>query len=629
MKRRLLNSSLGLAALLAAACAAHRPSTTVEVAPAAKHEAVSEPRLAMVDSRSGSATIVPREAREPQASQRSPVAAIAAPSRGTDDAQVIATLIDLARRDNHVQDHLRHLCLAIGPRLTSSHNLAKAQEWALEQFRSWGLEAKLEQWGEFPVGFDRGAFRGNIVGDPTPFEFTTSSWTAGTKGPTRGRVVFKPETLDQLAEVKDQLSGAWLVLRVYEESADRPKPDKEEREAVAAAIEAAGIAGEIRSSGRDLVLTGGNQRVAWDKLPTAVRVSLRGSQYKDLVARVSGGETVEVEFDIDNRFYEGPVPQYNVIADIVGSEHPDEYVIVGGHLDSWDGAQGAVDNGTGSATTLEVARLLMAAGARPKRTIRFALWSGEEQGLFGSTGYVRDHADELDRISAVYIHDGGTNYLSGLGVTYEMEPQMRQICAPLFDLNPELPFKLRVTDGFQFSADSDHAPFAQKSVPGFFWDQDGKSDYNHMHHTQYDTFDTAVPEYQEHSALVAAIAAYNTANLPSLLDRGNFKAGEPRRMGVNLNGAKLGTVNKGGKAEAAGWKVGDIVQSIDGVAVTKQSEVTNELQKGGPRKVFVLLRGTETIETVLDYSDDPEEAARAERRAMREARKQAAAKKFW
>ncbi|MEO6709989.1 MAG: hypothetical protein ABI054_00380, partial [Planctomycetota bacterium] len=319
MKRHLLNSSLCLAALLSAACASHQATKSVEVAPVAKQESAAEPQVAKLDRPSGSAAPSSRQAREPAAAQRGPQAALAAPVRGTDDAQVIATLIDLARRDNHVQDHLRHLCLEIGPRLTSSHNLAKAQEWALEQFRSWGLEAKLEQWGEFPVGFDRGPFRGNVVGDPTPFEFTTSSWTAGTKGPTRGRVVFKPETLDQVAEVKDQLPGAWLVSRVYEDTAERPKPDKEERDAVAAAIEAAGIAGEIRSSGRDLVLTGGNQRVAWDKLPTAVRVSLRGNQYKDLVARVSGGEALEVEFDIDNRFYEGPVPQYNVIADIKGS----------------------------------------------------------------------------------------------------------------------------------------------------------------------------------------------------------------------------------------------------------------------------------------------------------------------
>ncbi len=553
-----------------------------------------------------------------------------AAAREDEDAKVIANLIDLAHRDNHVQDHLRHLCLDIGPRLTSSHNLAKAQQWAVDQFRSWGLDANLEKWGDFPVGFDRGPFRGGIVGEPEKYEFTTMAWSPGTKGPTRGRALFKPDTEAQLAEVQDHLAGAWLVARVYENAADRPKVEKEARDKITAAITAAGIAGEIRGGRSDPVITDGNSRITWDKLPTTPpHVSLRGSQYKDLVARIAKGDPVEVEFDIENRFYEGPVPQYNVIADIRGSELPDEYVIVGGHLDSWDGAQGAVDNGTGSATTLEAARLLAAVGAHPKRTIRFALWSGEEQGLFGSEGYVRDHKAELDKISAVYIHDEGTNYLSGLGVTYEMEAQMRKVCAPLFGLNADMPFKLRVTDGFQFSADSDHAPFDQLGVPGFFWDQAGKSDYNHMHHTQYDTFDAAIPEYQQHSALVAAIAAYNTANLPSLISRDNFKAPEPRRMGVQLDGTKLGSITKGGMAEKAGWLVGDVVVAIDGVEVTKRDEVTNELQKGGSRKVVIVMRGTEKVETVLDYTSEPAEQQRIKRAEMRAANKQSDQKKFW
>jgi hypothetical protein len=420
-----------------------------------------------------------------------------------------------------------------------------------------------------------------------------------------------------------------LVSRSYPRGTERPKVEKEVRDKISAAIEAAGIAGEIRSAGRALVITDGNSNIKWDKLPTAVRVVVNGEHYAVLTERMEKGEAVEVEFNIDNRFYEGPVPQYNVLADIRGSEFPDEYVIVGGHLDSWDGAQGAVDNATGCATTFEAARLLMAVGARPKRTIRFALWSGEEQGLYGSRGYVRDHKDEMEKISAVYIHDGGTNYLSGLGVTYDMEAQMRRVCAPLMTLNAEMPFELRVSEGFQYRSDSDHGPFADLGVPGFFWDQDGKSDYNHMHHTQYDNFETAVPEYQKHSALVAAIAAYNTANLPALLNRDNFKAIAPRRMGVVLDGTKLGTVSRGGKALEAGWQVGDVVVTVDGVAVSSQSQVSAEIQKGGPKKVVVVRRGDELIETVLDYSDDKGEQERSERAARRAKLQQAEQKKLW
>ncbi len=602
MKRIFLSTTLSILAVLAAACAAGKTSTsTTESAPAPAMR-MSPPGVA------GAARTKASDA---------------------DDAALVERLIELAGRDNRVQDHLRHLCLSIGPRLTSSHSLASAQQWALDQFKSFGLEANLERWGEFPVGFDRGPFRGSIVGpDAVPFEFTTMAWTAGTNGPTRGRVVIKPETEAQLAEVQDRLAGAWLVTRVYEKGAERPKVSKEEKEKITAALAAADIAGDIRSGGRELVITDGNYRVAWDKLPQGTHVVLRGDQLKDLSARVEKGEELEVEFDIDNRFYEGPVPQYNVIADIRGSELPDEYVIVGGHLDSWDGAQGAVDNGTGCATTIEAARLLMASGARPRRTIRFILWSGEEQGLFGSTGYVRDHKADLDRISAVYIHDGGTNYLSGLGVTYDMEDQMRKVCEPIFGLNPDLPFKLRVNEGFVYSADSDHAPFAGAGVPGFFWDQAGKSDYNHMHHTQYDTFETAVPEYQAHSALVAAIVAYNTANLPGLLNRDNFKPLPPRRMGVQFEGAKVSSISKGGKAEEAGWKTEDVVVSVDGVAVSSREEISEELQKGGPKKKVVLRRGSETIEALIDYSGGKDEELRAQRAQKRAERKTAEQKRL-
>ncbi len=602
MKRITLNALLSLTATLVVACAADSSSEHAnDLAP--RSAAVSTVRATDLD---------------------------ALGSTVRDDAAVVAQLIELGRRDSRAEAHLRHLCLTIGPRLTSSHNLATAEQWALAQFRDWGLDAHLDRWGEYPVGFDRGPFRGHRIGaESEPFEFTTMSWTAGTQGPTRGAVLFKPETLAQLAEVKDRIAGAWLISRSYPRGSERPKVEKEERDELTAALALAGSAGEIRSAGRNLVITDGNHKIAWDELPKTVRVVLRADQFKALADSVEAGESVEVEFDIDNRFYEGPVQQYNVVADIRGSEFPDEYVIVSGHLDSWDGAQGAVDNATGCATTMEAARLLMACGAKPRRTIRFILWSGEEQGLFGSTGYVRDHKDQLERISAVYVHDGGTNYLSGLGITIDMEKQMREVCAPLFDLNPAMPFKLRVNDGFRYSPDSDHAPFAGAGVPGFFWDQSGKSDYTHMHHTQYDTFETAVNEYQEHSSLVAAIVAFNTANLQSRMNRDFFEALPPRRMGVNLDGTKLGSVTRKGMAAEAGWQVDDVVVSIDGVAISTREEISEELQKGGPRKVVVIRRGETTIETVLDFSAGKDEEQRILRAKMRAERQLAEQKKFW
>jgi hypothetical protein len=527
----------------------------------------------------------------------------------------VERIISAGRNDSKVQEHLEHLCKAIGPRLTGSTNVQHALDWCREQFASFGLRAELEHWGEFAVGFDRGPARGGMVApEQRDYQFITSAWTPGTGGPKRGPALMFPADQAALDALKGKLGGAWVVRAASTSRSFRRNPFDED---VRKAMVAEGALGEIRGSRNDLLVMGGNHDVKWDDLPKRVSITLKADDHKDLCERIGRGEPVELEFDVDNRFVQGPVPQYNVVAELRGTEKPDEYVIVCGHLDSWDGAEGAVDNGTGCATTIEAARLLVAAHARPKRSIRFCLWTGEEQGLFGSQGYVRDHADELSRISAVLNHDEGTNYLAGLSVTYEMETAMREAVAPVLALDTNMPFTLAVADGLNGRPDSDHWSFIEKGVPGFFWDQKGKADYEHCHHTQFDTFDAAIPEYQQHSAIVAAVVAYDIANLPDLLDRTNMAPVEPRRMGVDLDGNTLTMITPSGKAADAGWKTGDVIVSIDGVAVNGRQEIVGELQKGGPQKKFVLKRGEEMVETLLDYSNDPGEQKRAERAAAR------------
>jgi hypothetical protein len=552
------------------------------------------------------------------AAERSAVgSAPVAPLAVQPEPTAVERVIELGTTENRVQEHLRHLSEEIGPRLSSSRNLRRASDWTRGQFANWGLDAWIEPWGEFPVGFDRGPWSGGMVApEVVDYEFITPAWTPGTNGPVSGPVVAYPQNDLELLEALEQLSGAWVVGQPA--GGRRPnKAQKEFRTEVEAALAERGALGVIRSSGSELVRTGGNYRVVWDDLPTQVSVVLRGDQYDDLAARMEAGEDVHLEFDIDNRFTEGPIEQVNVVADLVGAELPDEYVIVCGHLDSWDGARGVNDNGTGVSTTLEAARLLAAAEARPKRTIRFILWSGEEQGLLGSKAYVDAHPELMDKISAVLNHDGGTNYLAGLGVTPEMAVQLEGVCAPLVDLSPDMPFELSEREGLPNFGSSDHASFVRAGVPGFFWRQEGRSTYTYHHHTQHDTFDGAIPEYQEHSAVVAAVTALGIANLDALLDRTNMEPIPPRRMGVQLDGTAVSRVFPGSKAEEAGWEAEDEILAIDGTAIETRSGVVEALQAGGPRKVVVIKRGDETVETVLDYSGDEEEAERVRRREER------------
>lgn len=550
---------------------------------------------------------------------------VASPAKTT-----VERLIELARTNNRVQDHLRYLSLEIGPRLTGSARLQLACEWSREQFASYGLDARLEPWGEFPVGFERGPWTGGMVAPvELAFEFNTMSWTPGTHGPQRGPALAYPTTEEELAALEDKLAGAWLVRPpgtewkneageiVFEKPA---QPSNDLVKKVQERLTAKGALGEVRGARGDLLVTGGNHQISWDDLPKLVSVRVRKDHHDQLWMHLVKGEPVELSFDIDNRFVQGPVTQHNVVADLVGAEKPDELVLVGGHLDSWDGAQGTVDNGTGSATTLEAARLLAAVGARPKRTIRFVLWTGEEQGLYGSQKYVEQHPELLPKISVVLIHDEGTNYLSGLGVTAAMFTAMQQACAPLVGLNAELPFALEQVDALPNFVGSDNDSFVQAGVPGLFWRQSGRSEYEHYHHTQYDTFDAAIPEYQEHSALVVALAALGVADLPELLDRTNMKAPEPRRMGVQLDGTKITEVTEDSRAKEAGLVAGDVILSIDGEETKNQASVSRALRSGGSVKVVKVKRADEAFEVTLDWSQDPDEPRRLVQMAEREAR---------
>lgn len=434
------------------------------------------------------------------------------------DQDTIQRLLTIGKNDNKVWDHLTYLTQKIGPRLTASPNLAKAYEWTQKKFREFGCtNVHLEKWGEWAVGFERGSRQiGRMVSpEKLEFEFTSPSWTPGTNGHLKGIAVAEPTTMEEFAAVKDKLKGAWLVSK-----AAAPRRGAEPTE-LQKAIAESGIAGTVYGSRNELVITGGNYNITWDKLPTDVRVTIRKSDMDKVQALMTEGKPVTLEFDMRNRFVKGPIPIYNVVAEIKGSEKPDEVVIVSGHLDSWDGpgSQGACDNGTGTCVTLEAARLLCAAKAKPKRTIRFILWTGEEQGLFGSRAYVEAHKAELDKISAVFVDDGGTNYEGGLTCNAEMKPILEAAIQPAHWAFIGMPMQIRVADRIPRGGGSDHASFNAVGVPGFFWMETGRADYNFVHHTQHDRLEQAIPEYLVQSSTNAAIVSYFVACAPTLLPR--------------------------------------------------------------------------------------------------------------
>jgi carboxypeptidase Q len=442
----------------------------------------------------------------------------------------VLQIIDEGKNRNQTMDHLRYLCEEIGPRLTGSSRLERAHRWSAQLFEEFGLEnVRLQEWGQLPVRFDRGPSSGRMVApDERKFEFTTRSWSAGTDGPVRGVVLPEPQTEEELEAIAEKLSGAWILRKLGSD----PSP-------LVNRLDTAGIAGYVTAARGEIVNTGGVRGIMQlkiDEISPIVTAIIRRSDYDAINSRLADGQQVEVEFDLQHSFVAGPIPLYNTIAEIPGLEFPDEVVIISGHLDSWDGpgSQGTVDNGTGSCVTIEAARILAASGIQPRRTIRFILWSGEEQGLLGSKAYVDGLSEEeRSKISAVFVDDSGTNQQASLTCATTMEAMLRQAIEPMNYAFPDVPIRLNVQPTMPARGGaSDHASFNAVGVPGFFWGKTGTADYRYAWHTQNDRLDQAVPEYLIKNSTVSAIAAYMLAEADSLLPRSPAaeESEEPRRQ---------------------------------------------------------------------------------------------------
>lgn len=468
------------------------------------------------------------------------------PALGQGDPDTIDRIIDEGKNNSKVWDHLTYLSEEIGVRLTGSTRKMQADVWARDMFSEFGLSnVHLSKWGEIAVRFDRGPSYAKMVSPTTrDLEFTTRSWGAGTDGPVRGKVIKQPESIGDIEAMQGELEGVWVLSKQPERRRRRrggggagggdrraaAEAAREQRQKITQALKDAGIAGRIIASRNDLVITSsvrGWRDLDYNNLPTDVEIIVSRIDYDAMNSRLADGEEVEFEADIKNNFSEGPFPVFNTIAEIRGTEWPEQVVIVSGHLDSWDGpgSNASQDNGTGSSVTLEAARILMAAGAKPKRTIRFILWGGEEQGLLGSSAYVKSLSDEEKaNISAVLVEDGGTNYEGGVSCIESQEAMLAAAIAPVQEAFPDLPMKLDIREKMSRFGGSDHAPFVRQGIPGFFWMETGSGgregkNYRFIHHTQHDTMRYAVPEYLVQSAVCSAVTAYNLACADTLLPR--------------------------------------------------------------------------------------------------------------
>ena len=471
----------------------------------------------------------------------------------------VRKIMQTAREDNRAMHHLDILCNRFGGRITGSDAQENALKWASRCFEQWGYEVEMEQVGILATGFNRGGWWGRMTGDEQmTLNFVTPSYTAGTKGLQRGHVVIEPTTQAEFDRIKGRLRGAWVLLNGrFHGYAISDSPDAKEyrRKTIIQNAEnerynrehagedgekrhisdspglfydemaKAGILGVIQASEVPMQALYNiyviDEKVPFDSLPTLPDIRLDEEQYNRIRTLVQQRRNVELEFDIRNHFRLGPIPYHNLVATLKGSKHPDEYVVVGAHIDSFDSATGGVDCGSGVSAVMEAARMIATSGAKPDRTIIFILFTAEEFGLWGSQAWVKAHPDMVPRISNMFNRDGGPMPYVGFAAPPSLKGEYEKIAAQIRELYPDYPFEVRDLKPRQKPnyGGNDASVFGHAGVPVLQMDERDVKGYNFSYgeiwHTDRDRYDKSIPEYQQQAAGALALMVLGTANLPS------------------------------------------------------------------------------------------------------------------
>lgn len=475
---------------------------------------------------------------------------------------------------SYVDSLAEQLLDGIGPRLTGSGQLRRAQQWALETFRRWGLaNAQLEVWDSlFGRGWERVSYSGRFV-EPfvQPLRAEPQAWSGSTRGTVTCRVVLLDvEDTTRLAVHAGKLRDACVMWQVWNPVAPEfdPRPRRWSAESLLAwsaqvpeppaapggpggppspqverfRQQQARTQAVLRFLRRErppvllvpsgwtygLLRTGGHpdgrmaRDSAYDPIPTLM---VTHEQYGQLWRLARRGVAARLEVNVQNRWTNPDRREFNVTAEIPGTDKRDEVVMVGAHFDSWHSGQGATDNGAGSIAMMEALRILKTLNLPLRRTVRIALWTGEEQGLIGSRSWVRQHAAELPRISAYLNIDNGSGRLRGVWGQYN-ESAVRvldQILAPFRDQGI-VASRLHPTGG------TDHLAFDAMNVPGFQFIQDPLEYGIRSHHSHVDTYERLVLDDLRQAATIVAWTVYTIANRDELMPR---KPPQPAASGAN------------------------------------------------------------------------------------------------
>jgi len=481
------------------------------------------------------------------------------------DLDMISKIRKEGLENSKVMEIAMYLTDVSGPRLTASPGYMRAATWAKNKLNEWGLaNASLEPWGEFGKGWEQTkCYVAMTAPYYMPLIAMPRAWTGSTPGDgaMKAQVVLikakdSVELMKYAGTLKDKIVMTWSAAKLSPSfeadgrrfadtslermaSAEPRQPQQggqrnqggnnpnqfalqrrmteminKEKPALVLTMTANGNDGTI------FVSSGGQYNKDAELAPASVVLS--SDDYLRIQRLIETGVPVTVEAEIKTKFYNEDLKGYNVIAEIPGTDKSlkEELVMLGGHLDSWHAATGATDNAAGCAVMMEAVRILKASGFKPRRTIRIALWSGEEQGLHGSRNYVKNHfADSTKKaanakVSAYYNLDNGTGKIRGIYLQGNKEagPIFSKWLEPFKDLGAS-------TVTINNTGGTDHLAFDAAGIPGFQFIQD-QIEYNtRTHHTNMDTYDHLVADDLKQAATIVASFVYNTAQRDQKIPR--------------------------------------------------------------------------------------------------------------
>lgn len=493
------------------------------------------------------------------------------------DRTLTDRIIDQGINHSEVMVTAEYLGDVIGPRLTNSPGMRKAEDWTQSKFKEWGLSGVHKEGFEFGRGWwiERSSVR---MLTPRPIQLTAIpvAWTPGTNGAISAPIIVAPLAKESdFAKWKGKLSGKIVLITLPDtgsepakpafqrytseelaklDSFEQPRydPEADDRrrkrldfaKKLDAFLKSEGAVAWARESYRDAKLVSGEGYLfSREETPSLPGVELAAEDYRRLARLAKTGMNPTLEIDSVVHFDDSDSKAYNIIAEIPGSDPKAGYVMAGAHLDSWVAGDGAADNGAGAAMIMEAARIIAASGIKPKRTIRFALWAGEEQGLLGSMAYVEQHLAtrgspgdpvptglaryygwaqrwpintkaEWGQLAAYFNLDNGSGKVRGIYVENNpaVVPIFRDWLAPFGPMGA-------TNVVIQKTGGTDHVFMQAVGVPGFQFIQDPLDYGSRVHHSSIDTFDHLKGDDMRQASTILASFLVNAANAEKALPR--------------------------------------------------------------------------------------------------------------